>query len=446
MKLVRVLMVCLLANAFSMSAYSQSFDKNSQPRLGPIVPLGSLPFVGDGGLIVATEPILGPIILIGATEELIVPAPEPIPGDHSLRATLVSGPANVVLSGFGPKGLNVQHFSPSEVSVGPPITGFPLIRVIDQRVAAPTIEPSQNECRISFVDSPDPNVICHQFTVIFGQLAAAGLSDDAARVQEFQKEFQRKHYQNLLIAFKESQLRALQIEVNSLKRDQEMASLDVQKKSQVQLSYQVVMINKSGLSKLFTDAESQLCEEISSDRTRELVDALCERGDAKIIGTPKATVFDGHFIAINADETEDSNPATDGNQSGFGPIPGYSILAKPTRLEANDIRLELSIQWTDLISDAEGNSEPNRQTRRIHTVRDIRSDQTTAINCCVEGNRLKSTTPASDKRMVVLVTHEIVSPMVLEGIAPYRPMPSAASRQQEAPRPKIVEAKAILNR
>lgn len=98
------------------------------------------------------------------------------------------------------------------------IRGIP-VRVIGHPMPAPIGEPFAFDSPLT-PEPVHPDEIQAHLSAAAAKLAAAGLTGEARKIHEFQEQLDRNHSQQLLIAFKESQIRALQAEVDFLKRNQ----------------------------------------------------------------------------------------------------------------------------------------------------------------------------------------------------------------------------------
>jgi len=250
MRFHRSLLACLVLTASTTSASEQPADAEQEPQFGPVVVIGvdsSAP--GTPGLL-PDEAELGPIVPIGnvisdgnsgnrhydgdadgmgfdrrnlvsptghSEEDMVVRFPDDRDSRFSEDGTASTRPPLYFVS-------ERQYAAPFEDPANRG-TGFYPIRVIGQPMPAPTGEP------LAFGIAPvlepvHPDQIQFHLSAVTAQLAMAGLSIEAQKIFEFQQEFQYKHSQRLLIAYKEAQVRALQAEIASLKQGQSAVASD----------------------------------------------------------------------------------------------------------------------------------------------------------------------------------------------------------------------------
>ena len=436
MRVTRALMECLVFAATTTFAFGQSLESETEPQLGPIVPLSSNAFPEETAAIAFSEPQLGPIIPIAGTfsteEDKSAPSPLTFPKDE------------------------VQYYPGAEAMPNLHF-GFVPIRVIGHPMAASTIEPNPIGYSPSSPGPIHPDQIQFHLTALADQLAAAGLTNEAKRIQEFQQKFQCDHYQRLLIAHKESQIRSLQAEIASLRQT---AADD----ARISVKVRVVELNHDGLNTLRTklngpvllvhgseifspnaeDKPHLSLQDVESDRIGELIELLSKTGNAKIVAEPSGTVRDSQNIRFLS-----SNSQTGGTTFVDSVAPGLStvghggltasFIATPKVIGFSKVRLGLVVESSNFILSGIGQANiTGPSTKRLEHIAEISTGHTLAIIS-------KPYTRQDDKNESDDWTSTIVliTPEILHGSTPSysnepipSPVPSESSR-------RVFEAKVI---
>lgn len=430
MRLPRALLDSLVILAGTSSAFAQTAEVPSELVLGPVVFIASN--VQDTEMILITfeDPELGPVVPIASSAEGIAEATQPSPLNFSRE--------------------EIQYLPGVEASPNPYYGRVP-IKVIGHGGAAP-IE-TVTACLPSGQDGVcHPDQIQVHFSNLAEQLAAAGLAEEAEQIQELQKAFQDEHYQRLLIAFKESQLRKLQAEIEGLKQDE-------LNRSQIALRLQIIELKPEGRQSVvrklqdfgsrsaITDSERELaCEflELNDHKLAEfnqLLEQLAVDGCAKIVAQPSATTLSGRNVrfltgsgefAVRAGN-EPQMSADDGKPSFIG----SGILVKPQILGAHKIRVAMILQEQKDVPSAInlGTISEKLQTTRLETVTEITSGQSVAL-VTPEQHNSANDQQKQTSNLLFVITPEIV-------VVPRQTQNPVASPAIYAPRPAAVEAKFI---
>lgn len=273
------------------------------------------------------------------------------------------------------------------------------------------------------------------------QLRATGLTYEANQLQAMHQSFSARHHATLLIARKETQLRALQHEIAQLKRS------TVSEAVQVSLRVQLVEVAKSDetwkvIGPLFGDvrpAAPQSSERIAGtlsgvlngDEIHRLLAQLCRSGAMKIVSEPQVTVLNGRpcrFLSggeVRVPSVVGVGGAQDTAYRSFG----TSIEACPV-VVGDRIRLSIKAESTRQEEAVQQAGTHPVNSRRIETLVEMRSGQTLVLSglknhhpCAVaepqargaysQVGQLISELTRSDREeveLLVVITPEIIIP------------------------------------
>ena len=433
MRLSHALLGSLVVVAGINFAFGQSVETLKELQLGPIVPLGSNANPEFLTGIELTEPLLGPIVPISGTIPAEIdkstPSPLKFPNDETQYLS-------------GAEAMPNLHF------------GFVPIRVIGRPLTASWMEPNSPAFSQSAAGPIHPDRIRNQLSAIADQLATCGLEGEARQIQDLNQRFQKHHYQRMLIAHKESQLKKLQAEIASLKEVQSPAS----RETFFSLRGLFVELNSKGRKQLIQKLAEQISArtgsqapqinpeatafqgvfEFDTQDIQPIVDQLLEQNFAKIIAEPKACVLGGRNVRfLMGGET--AIAGADG-QTAFRPS-HTSFVAQPKLMASGKIRLGLVIEFQDSDVAATGRDGTGRN-RRIETVLDI--DPGFAATTLISQSQDQLTGETDKEQLssiLFILTPEVVTATRFPNSAqPHATMPTPSPSYHP-----LVEARAIVD-
>lgn len=380
----------------STLAYGQSDNRLNEPRLGPIILIAVDSSEPDGPRLLPGEPRLGPIIPIAAFSELdSADELPPVPPNEYEDARLL----------------------PAYGAVPIPMLARVAARVIQQPIPAPIGEPFA--FNVPPIPGPvHPDEIQAHLSAAAAQLALAGLPAEAQKIQQFQQQLDRDHSQQLLIAFKQAQIRELQAEIEFLKRTQQPVAKDVPVYLQMKVIELNLVARGAVLSKLNGGAgfttENVIGPVIGSCDPQwigDLVESLCKNGDAKIFAEPRCTILSGRSVRLLPLPGGRSPIITTIGEESTAEASAFeaesSICATPHVLDRGLIQLKLTGKYTYLASNIDELIELSGFHNRSASVPCRHSDQIEANVQMTSGQTLIIMGKGHDKTLLLLVTPEI---------------------------------------
>ncbi|MEK6258038.1 MAG: hypothetical protein AABP62_05410 [Planctomycetota bacterium] len=356
MSVRRVVLSSFVLLALARATCVVAEDSPDKPVLGPAVPIGELL-----------------ILKAGFDDEPQPLPPAPIP---QLNPNSISLPPNLLLA-------------PVDIAVP---EGFGVVR-------AARITPEE--------------VISFHLTQAFMGLTTAGLNEEAKQVGSLLREFETKHQPRLVLAAKQTQLNELQVEIDRLKlRVEKGITAD-----EVQLSVKIIEADGQVAKELLGDDAAALFGEPANrlkalsrllDRKEflQLVESKRKDGSLKVLSEPTMVTQSGRPVRFHSGG---SLPTPRIAQIG-GPVSlefGTTVLATATIVDADLVRVALTVDFAELNQVEAANDIPTVNRRRAQSTLNLKDGQTAILGGMV------ASTEAKTVATFITVTAEIMNEIAI---------------------------------